>query len=539
MKIRLRLTLLLGCLLVIFGSFAWLIRVSHENESKVMLADLRAERARLLDQLLTLTGQSLDTFASDYSRWDEMVTFLRTNDPAWAEENLARSLPNFDAQAAWVLHPDGRLAYTTQEMPAGQTLVLPPELVAWLARNPSEDIHTFHWFSPAGLLEMRSAPIVPSSFPKQPSPPLGWWVVARRWDHAHLATIATPLQGRLYTLRTAPPPTGELNIRISRALTDWSGRPAGTLYLDYRPAELAELLASNDNESYLFYGFSLTLILLTVAGLSRWVIAPLGRLERSLATGRSEPLAPLLDRQHEFGHLARLVEQSFTQRDALRREITEREKAETSLSQSKELHNRLARDLHDGAIQSIYAAGLGLENMRALLATDPVAAEQRLDACLRSFNQTIASIRSFIYGLESAANQPHSFQESMTALVATMRSLQPVPITLAIDNRLRTPLTDAQEIHLLQITRESLSNALRHSGARAIAIAFTADDTGTGRLIITDDGSGFDPAIRTGRGHGLANLAARARELPGELQIDSAPGKGTRIIITFTHLAPP
>lgn len=537
MKIRLRLTLLLGCLLAVFGGFAWLIRLSHAQEAQELLEGLRNEREVMLGRLLELTGQSLKSFATDYARWDEMVNFLKTADPAWAAVNLEQSLPNFNAHAAWVFTPEGKLFYETSAPPLHAPLELPASLVAQLVQTTHQDLRHCFWDSPQGLIELRMAAIVPSDYVTNPSPTLGWWVVARLWNKDYLDHLAQPLQGLVYLNGDTPPPPSSISLRLERKLLDWDRQPVQVLHTRYEPAAITNLLESNDTESYLFYGFALILLLLTVAGLSRWVLAPLRRLEQSLATGNSAPLQPLLGHQHEFGHLARLVEQSFSQRDALQREIAEREKAEAGLRQSKELHNRLARDLHDGAIQSIYAAGLGLENMRALLLSDPVAAEQRLDACLRSFNQTIASIRSFIYGLESDADQPQTLEQSMTALVQTMRSLQPVPITLAIDNQLTQPLTDAQEIHLLQILRESLSNALRHSQAHHIAITFTADRQGACRLTIIDDGCSFDPAEKTGRGHGLANLTTRARELGGELFIESTPGKGTRLTVSFSHSA--
>src|SRR5205085_2813221 len=103
-----------------------------------------------------------------------------------------------------------------------------------------------------------------------------------------------------------------------------------------------------------------------------------------LERGQPELLDSLPRDQSEFGHLTRLVEQSFSQRSALQNEIAERKKAEhtlrgteASLRHSLELRNRLARDLHDGVIQSIYAAGLGLEGVRSALG-DPGVADQRL-----------------------------------------------------------------------------------------------------------------------------------------------------------------
>ena len=52
-------------------------------------------------------------------------------------------------------------------------------------------------------------------------------------------------------------------------------------------------------------------------------------------------------------------------------------------------------------------------------------------------------------------------------------------------------------------------------------------------LAVQDDGAGFDPAVAAARGHGLANMAARAAALGGHLNVVSTPGKGTRVLLTL------
>ena len=86
-----------------------------------------------------------------------------------------------------------------------------------------------------------------------------------------------------------------------------------------------------------------------------------------------------------------------------------------------------------------------------------------------------------------------------------------------------------QADQLLAMTREALSNIARHSGASRATIELAASDS-TIRLVIGDNGRGFDTRQqRTGRQHGLTNLAARAESLGGTLNVTSAPGEGTRM----------
>ncbi len=80
--------------------------------------------------------------------------------------------------------------------------------------------------------------------------------------------------------------------------------------------------------------------------------------------------------------------------------------------------------------------------------------------------------------------------------------------------------------------REAVSNAVRHGRAKRIAVrAARADDRLA--LSISDDGGGFSPDSAGGAGRGLGNMQARAVALGGELQVESAPGRGTRIVLVL------
>jgi signal transduction histidine kinase len=83
---------------------------------------------------------------------------------------------------------------------------------------------------------------------------------------------------------------------------------------------------------------------------------------------------------------------------------------------------------------------------------------------------------------------------------------------------------DDEVVHL---ATEALSNALRHSRAANVEIDVTQDDSGL-TLDVADDGVGFD-VTETGAGMGLANMRARALALGGSVEIDSEPGRGTRV----------
>jgi len=528
MKVSTRILLLLASLLAISGISVALLQAAHHREVRTIYASLQQQRHGLLERLINLTGQSLRIFASDYSLWDDMVQFVESGDTTWAKININASLANFNAQAAWVVSPDGRLLYTATQTPALATLDLPLADPAFLDRLRRERALLFFMTSPEGLLELHAAPILPSNDLKREQAARGWFIVARLWDEKFLGILADTLQCRVTLGPAAPASEREAPvIRLQRVLPDWRGQPLQALQVEYVSPPLVELLKSNTDEAFLLFTLGTTIILVVTIGLSYWVIRPLHLLGHSLETGRTDSLAKLQQSSDEFGHLARQLSQSFGQRDALRT-------SEEHQRQSLDLRSRLARDLHDGIIQSVYAAGLGLESARHLRATDPAAAELRLATCQQMLNDTLWQVRNFIAALEPSEESTQTIAQALATLAANMRSLQSIGITAMADHELAQRIGKHQEMHLLQMAREAVSNALRHSGASQVRLTLHPAADNQAVLEVTDNGSGFDPALRTGTGRGLVNLASRAREIGGTLHIDTTPGKGARIAIQFS-----
>jgi signal transduction histidine kinase len=84
----------------------------------------------------------------------------------------------------------------------------------------------------------------------------------------------------------------------------------------------------------------------------------------------------------------------------------------------------------------------------------------------------------------------------------------------------------------MSITREAVSNSLKHAGASTVSVALQEHGTRV-RLAIDDDGVGFDPERRRTRGHGLRNIAARTQQIGGTLVVISQPQHGTQILVHF------
>lgn len=115
-------------------------------------------------------------------------------------------------------------------------------------------------------------------------------------------------------------------------------------------------------------------------------------------------------------------------------------------------------------------------------------------------------------------------------MAESLRSGHATEIALDIVEQAAATLDPDATLQLLLIGREAITNALRHSGARTVAVTLRPETDNMVVFEVRDDGSGLPPGEEgEGRGHGLANMTRRAEELGGSLEIESRRGVGTRV----------
>jgi signal transduction histidine kinase len=183
---------------------------------------------------------------------------------------------------------------------------------------------------------------------------------------------------------------------------------------------------------------------------------------------------------------------------------------------------RIARDLHDGALQQIYAAGLLAQSL-GRQAKGPL--REGIDRLVLTINQVIDQLRAFLPQLRP---DPKSVEliPALTPVIEDARQ------TMSIETLWETPtppvLLPEQISHLVAFTREALSNAIRHARTLNIEIRLVCT-AGHLRLIVRDFGRGLPTSLDAG--YGLRNMRDRARLLGAELKFDSTLGKGTTVTL--------
>lgn len=196
-----------------------------------------------------------------------------------------------------------------------------------------------------------------------------------------------------------------------------------------------------------------------------------------------------------------------------------------------EERERFARDLHDGIIQSIYAVGLSLDNIKAALPPSGEELRGQIDVSLKSLAGVITDLRNYIFDLRPHALKTKGLYARLEGLIKELKVNTLLPIQTEIDPNINDYLTDVQASHIFHIAHEALSNAARHAQAKKIWVNLIRQD-GTITLQVEDDGIGFQvPAAISHGHHGLANIQKRAVILDAKLNIDSSPDHGTRLTL--------
>lgn len=189
---------------------------------------------------------------------------------------------------------------------------------------------------------------------------------------------------------------------------------------------------------------------------------------------------------------------------------------------------RIAQELHDGVIQSLFAVGMALQAATALTG-DPDALKARLTTAVDDVDRVIRELRNYIFGLGPGGMADRELDRAIRELVEEYRRGSDVAIRAEVDPEAASLLAP-KSTHVVQAAREAISNALRHAEAKSVSVVLGRED-GAALLEVEDDGRGFEPQAATDTGQGLGNLRARAEALGGTLEIRSEPGAGTSVRI--------
>ena len=234
----------------------------------------------------------------------------------------------------------------------------------------------------------------------------------------------------------------------------------------------------------------------------------------------------------------------------LNQEIVDREQAEAALRTSEarlktlaqqlvaaqeEERQRLSRELHDEAGQALTALKISLDLTAEETSTDHLQLRDRIVEAARLANRTMEHLRLLAHGLRPPALDAVGLNYTLEDLCRDFSTR--TRLVIDYNGKDLPTLPEEATISLYRFLQEALTNVARHANAKNVRVTLEADGK-TASLVVEDDGQGFDvhrvwTESRYLAGKGLLGMRERIELLGGQLEIESQPGEGTRVVAHF------
>ena len=228
------------------------------------------------------------------------------------------------------------------------------------------------------------------------------------------------------------------------------------------------------------------------------------------------------------------------ERDLLESQVRERTASlaelATHLQQVREdERGHLARELHDELGALLTAAKLDVARLKSRLGPQQSEVTQRLQHLTETLNSGIALKRRIIEDLRPSSLSNLGLTASLEILAREFSERSGVHVATELEP---VHLEEAHQLTVYRLVQESLTNMAKYAEAQSAHVAVHANG-GHVEVVVSDDGKGFEPVLSPPTSHGLAGMRHRVEAAGGQLTVESAPGKGTRVVAALPALATP
>jgi signal transduction histidine kinase len=208
------------------------------------------------------------------------------------------------------------------------------------------------------------------------------------------------------------------------------------------------------------------------------------------------------------------------------------EATEKLFHEREDERKRVAAQIHDSSLQSLaaaaYASGNALEFLRQ---GREEGAMEAMETTQTAVVGAIGELRESLVDLRGSAWEEGTLGASIDKFADRMSTLWGVEVKIEHSLRDEPPIPVAQAV--FQILQEAVTNALKHSEGKQVVVR-VSDDDGMVRVVVQDEGEGFDPEAQIGEDHvGMRLMHERAAQVGGKIEVDSVPGRGTRLEATI------
>ncbi len=515
-------------LVAVFCGIAAAVVFSHREirkEIDALATERVRERTDYFRNGIELQSVGLQSLASSYAWWDQMVEFIETPDPTWASENIDTlvGVPN-GGDALWVCDASFNVIHAID---ATFQKPLAPFAKLTAIQAKADDAYEFNYYTivDGQLWQIFGAAIQDPMFWRNETPVRGYLLVGLKWEGTWLARLGALCQAQL-TRHIPPldparddttlPPLSSYSFEVP--LSGLEGTPIATIRGTFDARTVEKVRRSLSEQALVFILGLVSFLALLGLFVGFTVLRPLGQIVRSLESRNPTHLSELLVSKSAFGEIARLLSSQFRQGRMLQEEIRRRlashnANEDAGLNESNEaLRLRLASDLHDGPMQSIYAAGLKIGSMEATLASGRVPDPETLASVRAILTGCSNDLRNLLLDLEPEELRDQDLDGALLRFERYLKSISRHTGEFVIAEGAIEGISREAQLHLYYITRELISNAARHARPDHTSLTFHRE---SGFLLITWQNDGFTALESPPMGNGLRNITQRVETLGG------------------------
>lgn len=196
-------------------------------------------------------------------------------------------------------------------------------------------------------------------------------------------------------------------------------------------------------------------------------------------------------------------------------------------AQEREKTN-ISRELHDNVNQILMSSKLFMDTAKRM----PEQCTELLDKAIEYQMLALQEIRKISKSLSTTNIKTVGIKESVGDIVNNMKLLQQLEVDFIFNERVEDKLLDDQKLMLFRIIQEQTNNIIKYAAAKTVQIMIN-EANNIVRLVISDDGVGFDTTDKSTKGIGFLNIISRADVYNGKVTIISSPGNGCTLEICF------
>jgi signal transduction histidine kinase len=235
----------------------------------------------------------------------------------------------------------------------------------------------------------------------------------------------------------------------------------------------------------------------------------------------------LLRNPNESGH-CKIAGVTLDVSELKRTQVELQQLAKRLMESQEEERRRISRELHDDIGQRVALLGIELDLVRQLL-HEHEGLRERVERAQLATGELGTDLHQLSHALHSSKLKYLGLPAALRELCTRMADKYSLAIQFECDEQ-KLSLREEEALALFRVAQEALNNVVRHSRATSVRVTLS-HTTNEARLLICDDGSGFDPAGKTS-GIGLIGMRERMRAILGDFQIISAAGAGSEIHAT-------